>query len=350
MCGIVGLLNFSSESVSESLLNAMTDSLAHRGPDGRGTWLNNNVGLGHRRLSIIDLSSAGHQPMKTADERYILSYNGEIYNFKEIRSELLSLGYRFFSDTDTEVVLNAYVEWGEKCLEKFNGMFSLAIWDNLKEEFFLARDRYGIKPLYYYFGNELFIFGSEQKAIALHPKVKLKVDCEALLEYFTFQNFFTDKTLSQNVNMFPAGSWARVSLKQKANCLRFVNYWDFDFQQQNNTISENECEEELDRLFRQAVKRQMVSDVEVGAYLSGGIDSGGITAIAAEYSSQLKSFTCGFDLNSATGMELSFDERDRAELMSYLFKTEQYEMVLKAGDMERAFPIVARHLEEPRSL
>ena len=150
MCGIAGILNFNQQLVSQDKIVAMTNIIAHRGPDGDGHYLDGAVGLGHRRLAIIDLSSAGHQPMNTQDRRYFITYNGEIYNFKQLRIELEALGYIFHSNTDTEVVLNSYAEWGERCLDKFNGMFAFAIWDKKEKKLFLARDRYGIKPLYYY--------------------------------------------------------------------------------------------------------------------------------------------------------------------------------------------------------
>jgi asparagine synthase (glutamine-hydrolysing) len=227
-------------------------------------------------------------------------------------------------------------------------MFAFALWDRTRQELFLARDRYGIKPLYYTFHGYTFLFASEQKAILTHPAVQREIDLEALLEYFTFQNIFTDKTLLKGIHIFPAGSWARVPLGTSVNHLETVRYWDFDFKGSDYPVSDDECVEELDRLFRQAVNRQLVSDVEVGSYLSGGMDTGSITAIAATQLPYIKTFTCGFDLHSAAGLELGFDERDKAEFMSYLFKTEHYDMVLKAGDMERILPKLAWHIEEPR--
>jgi asparagine synthase (glutamine-hydrolysing) len=193
MCGIAGIFNLNGEPVSPVLLRKMTDAITHRGPDSEGFYIDSFIGFGHRRLAIIDLSSAGHQPMATLQNQYIITYNGEIYNFQELRIELEALGHRFRSRTDTEVVLYAYQEWGEKCLDRFNGMFAFAIWDRTKQELFLARDRYGIKPLYYTFANHHFIFASEQKAILEHPSVKREMDMEGLVEYFTFQNFFTDR-------------------------------------------------------------------------------------------------------------------------------------------------------------
>ena len=344
MCGITGILNRNGEPVSSVILRKMTDVIVHRGPDGEGFYTDGCIGLGHRRLAIIDLSPAGHQPMITRDGRYVLSYNGEIYNFQELRIELEACGYQFHSRTDTEVVLNAFAEWGEQTLERFNGMFAVAIWDKQKQELFLARDRYGIKPLYYTLQGKYLLFGSEIKAILAHPAYQVDLDKEALLEYFTFQNFFTDKTLFKDIKLLPAGTYMRVT----SDKLNLKRYWDYNFVEPEKPLDKLEYLEELDRLFRQGVNRQLVSDVDVGAYLSGGIDSGSITAIAATQLPYLKSFTCGFDLHSASGLELGYDEREKAEFMSYLFKTEHYEMVLKAGDMERILPKLTWHLEEPR--
>lgn len=346
MCGIAGIFNLKGASVSSVILKRMTDAIAHRGPDGEGCYVDGQIGLGHRRLAIIDLSPAGHQPMQTSDGSLILTYNGEIYNFQKLRLELESLGHHFRSRTDSEVVLHAYAHWGYDCVSHFNGMFAFAIWDKRKRELFLARDRYGIKPLYYTFADGVFLFGSEQKAILQHPAVKREMDREALLEYFTFQNIFTDRTLLKGIRLLPAGHHAVVCTD--AGNLKTTQYWDFCFEEPQHPASEKEYAEELDRLFCQAVNRQLVSDVDVGAYLSGGMDSGSITAIAATQLPYMKTFTCGFDLNSASGIEISFDERSKAEYMSYLFKTEHYEMVLKSGDMERILPRMAWHLEEPR--
>jgi len=347
MCGIVGIFNLNGEPVSAVVLRKMTDAIAHRGPDGEGFFIDSFVGLGHRRLAIIDLSPAGHQPMMSSDDQYIVTYNGEIYNFQELRIELEARGYRFRSRTDTEVLLYSYAEWGEECVERFNGMFAFAIWDRSRQELFLARDRYGMKPLYYTLQGHVFLFGSEIKAILAHPAYRMAMDVEGLLEYFTFQNFFTDKTLFAGVKLLPAGSLMRVPLGSRALGRPQV-YWDYDFAEPKSPKKEKEYLEELDRLFRRAVQRHLVSDVEIGAYLSGGMDSGSITAVAATSLPYMKTFTCGFDLHSASGLELGFDEREKAELMSYLFKTEHYEMVLKAGDMERVLSRLAWHLEEPR--
>ncbi len=347
MCGIAGIFNLHGEPVSPVVIRRMTDAIAHRGPDSEEVYIDSFIGLGHRRLAILDLSPAGHQPMMSSDEHYVLSYNGELYNFQELRVELEARGYHFRSRTDTEVVLYAYAEWGEQALDRFNGMFAFAIWDRTRQELFLARDRYGIKPLYYTRCGHTFLFASEVKAILQHPSYQVALDTEALLEYFTFQNFFTDRTLFAGVRLLPAGSYLRLSLGSQQQQQPY-RYWDYYFVEPETSCDEREYLEELDRLFRQAVNRQLVSDVDVGAYLSGGIDSGSITALAAQYLPYLKTFTCGFDLHSASGLEMGFDEREKAEFMSYLFKTEHYEMVLKAGDMERILPRLTWHLEEPR--
>lgn len=348
MCGVTGVISLRGEAVSPVLLKRMTDAIAHRGPDGEGQWIEGPVGLGHRRLAIIDLSPAGHQPMLASNYRYVLSYNGEIYNFRELRTELEALGYWFRSQTDTEVVLNAFAAWGTEALTRFNGMFAFALWDRQEQRLLLARDRYGIKPLYYSLTPDYLLFGSEQKAMLAHPGAPRGIDKAALLEYFTFQNIFTDRTLVENIRLLPAGHYGWFDLRLPQAGLQLTQYWDFNFREPTEKASVEEYREELDRLFVQAVNRQLVSDVELGCYLSGGIDSGSITAVAARSHPYIKTFTCGFDLHSASGLELAFDERAKAEHMSYHFKTEHYEMVLKAGDMERCLPKLAYHLEEPR--
>ena len=347
MCGLTGLFNRNGEPVSPVILRKMTDAIAHRGPDGEGFYIDSFVGLGHRRLAIIDLSPAGHQPMVTPDGQYAIAYNGEVYNFNAIRLELEAMGHQFRSRTDSEVILHAYAQWGADALLRFNGMFAFAIWDKQRQELFLARDRFGVKPMYYAQIGDKFLFGSEIKAILAHPECSTEMDQKGLVEYFTFQNFFTDRTLFRGIRLLPAGTFLRISLGD-IELPKPVQYWDYHFTEPASPKDEREYLEELDRLFVQAVNRQLMSDVPVGTYLSGGMDSGSITAIAARQLPEMRTFTVGFDLHSASGMELAFDERSRAEHMSYLFKTEHYEMVLKAGDMERVLPRMAWHLEEPR--
>jgi asparagine synthase (glutamine-hydrolysing) len=346
MCGICGVLNFDGKEVSPVLLKKMTDSIAHRGPDGEGWYRDKGLGFGHRRLAIVDLSPLGHQPMVTTDNRYVLTYNGEIYNFLEIRAELVARGHSFRSKTDSEVVLHAWAEWGSECVNRFNGMFAFAIWDSVEEDLFLVRDRYGIKPLYYATVGNSIIFGSEQRAILEHPAIKNNLDKRALLEYFTFQNIFTDRTLVEDIKILPAGTI--ISINARTRKISRNQYWDYLFKEPKGIVDVREYKEELDRLLRQAVSRQLLSDVEIGSYLSGGMDSGTLTALAATELPYIKTFTCGFDLSSAEGVELGYDERVRAEAMSALFKTEHYEMVLKSGDMERCLDTVVQAIEEPR--
>lgn len=348
MCGIAGLIRLDGSVVSTSELVKMTDSIAHRGPDGQGQWVERNVGLGHRRLAIIDLTDAGKQPMFSADNRYVMVYNGEVYNFEELKKELMSLGHQFASRTDSEVLLNALIQWGVEAIPRFNGMFSLALWDRHQQRLLLARDRYGIKPMYISKQGSNVAFASEQKAIVTTANFQRKLDVKGVYEYLNFQNLFTDRTLNQDIQILPPGHIAILNLGAGETDFHYTQYWDFDFQEPERIIDREEYREELDRLFVQAVNRQLVSDVELGSYLSGGMDSGSITAIASRSFPNLKTFTCGFDLTSASGMELGFDEREKAEAMSNLFKTEHYEIVLKAGDMERSLAKIVWHLEEPR--
>ncbi len=351
MCGIAGILNLDGAPASPVELRRMTQSIAHRGPDGEGHWSDGPVALGHRRLAIIDLTAAGHQPMASSDGRYMLTYNGELYNYRELRADLESLGRQFRSRSDTEVLLQAFEEWGVATLNKLNGMFAFAIWDRKSGALTLARDRFGVKPLYYARAGNTLLFASEAKALLQHSALTAALDLEGMVEYFTFQNFFTDHTLLESVKLLPAGCSLTLMLSENGTPEGAGNvkrYWDYSFEEPENPRSEADYLEELDYLFQQAVTRQLVSDVDVGAYLSGGMDSGSITAIAAKQLPYMRTFTCGFDLSSASGMELNFDERRAAESMSYQFSTEHYEMVLKAGDMERCLPKLAWHLEEPR--
>lgn len=346
MCGICGIFDLKKQIVGHDILKSMTDVMSHRGPDGEGIWAEENFGIGHRRLSIIDLSAKAAQPMFSADRRFLITYNGEVYNFKSIRDELKSLGYKFKSTSDTEVVLKAYVEWKEKCVDKFNGMFAFAIWDRNEKRLFVARDRYGIKPLYYYFKEGLLVFGSEIKSLLKHPKIKREVDICSLNEYFSFQNTLSDRTLFKDIKMLMPGHYFYMQSENRD--IVPVKYWDFSFREDFSDLSFNDCVAETTKIFEDSVKRQLVSDVEIGAYLSGGIDSGAVTCVAANNFKNLKSFTTGFDLSSANGLELAFDERTKAEYLSNIYKTEHYEVVLKAGDMERIMDDLVWHLEDLR--
>lgn len=353
MCGIVGVYNFSGAPVASTVLRSMTDVISHRGPDGDGYYIHGAVGLGHRRLAIIDLSSAGRQPMGNATGDVIITYNGEIYNFQELSIELQALGYRFFSKTDTEVLLYAYEAWGESFVERLNGMFAFAIYDRRGTtdgqmgKLFIARDRFGVKPLYYFLNDETFLFGSEIKALLKHPALSVNVCSEALTEYFTFQNIFSDRTLFEGVHLLPPGTTLTIS-STDAHKARFHRYWDYRFSSENFSLSPEETAEHLYRLFVRAVTRQLVGDVPIGAYLSGGMDSGSITAVAATHIPRLHTFSGGFDLSSASGMEMGFDERPASEEMANRFKTEHYEVVMHAGDMEYVLPELIWHLEDLR--
>jgi asparagine synthase (glutamine-hydrolysing) len=347
MCGITGIFNVDGSPVSINILKEMTDIIKHRGPDGEGFWTSSFIGFGHRRLAILDLSPSGHQPMQNDNGNLVITYNGEVYNFQNLRIELEAKGYRFRSRTDTEVVLKSYEEWGKDCIYKFNGMFAFAVWDNQKKELFLVRDRYGIKPLYYYYKNNTFLFGSEIKSLLQHPEVSVKVSIPALNEYFSFQNIFSDLTLFEGIKLLPAANHLTLKLGDPGY-FKQIKYWNYSFMEEELYADEHEYIEELNRLFQQAVNRQLVSDVEIGSYLSGGMDSGGVTSIAAKNFKDLKTFTAGFDLSSATGLEMGFDERKKAEFLSNLYKTEHYEIVLKAGDMERIMPDLVWHVEDLR--
>lgn len=346
MCGIAGIFNVDGRPAPVSVLKRMTDIVSHRGPDGEGFWANSFIGFGHRRLVIIDLSPLGHQPMQTENGSCVITYNGEIYNFQELRIELEAKGHSFRSRTDTEVLLKAYREWGEACVGRLNGMFAFAIWDAQRNCLFAARDRYGIKPLYYWYKNGTFVFGSEIKSILQHPDVTVNVCIPALNEYFSFQNIFSDLTLFDGITLLPPAHTISLELGN-ADSFKVRRYWDFDFRN-DDSMGEEEATAELARLFEQAVTRQLVSDVEVGSYLSGGMDSGSITCVAARNFKNLKTFTGGFDLSSASGLEMAFDEREKAEFLSNIYKTEHYEVVLKAGDMERVLPQLVWHLEDLR--
>lgn len=346
MCGISGLFNLDGQPASPVVLRRMTDAIAHRGPDGEGFWTEGPVGFGHRRLAIIDLSPGGHQPMMSRDGRYVITYNGEVYNFQELRVELEALGHQFHSRSDTEVVLAAYAEWGAAAVSRLNGMFALAIWDRAERRLFLARDRYGIKPLYLWQSGGVLLFASEIKAFRQHPAFRTAVDPASLLDYFTFQNVFGGGTLFAGVRILPAGHTAVIV--QGGGEPVLSRYWDYDFREPDTSGDACEQEEELHRLFVQAVRRQLVADVPVGAFLSGGMDSGAVTAVASQEIPHLVSVTGGFDLSSASGLELGFDERQRAEALSYRFQTEHYQVVLKAGDLERCMPKLVWHLEDLR--
>lgn len=348
MCGIAGITEFKGNRNGAADIQRMIDVMHHRGPDGEGRVTRGAVSLGHRRLSILDLTEAGAQPMAHESQDLWITYNGEIYNHWDIRKELDCSGHAYRSRSDTETILMAYDRWGADAFVKFNGMFALGILDERRRRLVLARDRFGVKPLYYYQNDKVFLFASEIKAILTHPEVKKSVCHQALDEYLTFQNILTDRTLFEGVKLLPAGTTLTLDLNVDTPRPVLNQFWDYRFPEKPLDISFEEAAEETHRLFVQAVERQLQSDVPVSCYLSGGLDSGSITAIARKKMGRILTFTGGFDLSSASGLELGFDERKASEYLANLLKTEHYEMVLHAGDMEHVMPELIWHLEDLR--
>jgi asparagine synthase (glutamine-hydrolysing) len=346
MCGITGVYNLNGEPFSLNHLKKMADAIAHRGPDGEGYFVEENIALAHKRLSILDTSARGAQPMSSKDGNWIITFNGCIYNFMELKQELKSKGHEFISTTDTEVISEGLAAYGPSFFERLNGMFAIGAWNKKEKCLYLSRDRFGVKPLYYWFSGKTLVFASEIKAILQHPDYKISLNKQALNEYFTFQNLFSYRTLFQNVTMLPPANTVRVDAFSKEVLHR--SWWDYDFTEADENMTFEEAKEETERLFKQAVARQMIADVPVGSYLSGGMDSGSITAIASRHVDRLTTFTCGFDMSSVTGVEANYDERRDAELMANYFKTEHYEQVINAGDLGWSLPRVVHHLEDLR--
>jgi asparagine synthase (glutamine-hydrolysing) len=342
MCGIAGILDLRGRPVADAEIKAMIGAIRHRGPDDEGHYVGDAVALGNRRLAIIDTSRAGHQPMATENGSLLIVYNGELYNFPELLPLLEARGHRFHSRTDTEVVLHAYEEWGPSCLDRFNGMFGFAIWDTRRRRLFLARDRFGVKPLYYAFHAGRLLFGSEIKAL-LQAGLPRRVSPEALVEYFTFQNVLSDRTLFDGVRLLPPGH----SLTVSEDGVEIKRFWDLE-PDPDESLGEGEWAESIRGVFEESVTRQLISDVPVGSYLSGGMDSGAVVAVASQHVPRLMTFTGGFDLSSVTGLELVFDERADAEVVASQFKTQHYEMVLHAGDLAWVLPELVWHLEDLR--
>ena len=346
MCGIVGVFDLKGDSVYSSLIKTMTKQIAHRGPDSEGYYVKDNIGLGHKRLSILDTSDKGTQPMSSKDGVWTIVFNGCIYNFSELKKELKTKGHTFISQTDTEVICEGLSEYGEVFFEKLNGMFAIVAWNESKQELYLSRDRFGVKPLYYWFNGNILCFSSEIKAIIKHPDYKIDVDLDALNEYFTFQNVFSFNTLFKGITMLPPAN--TVKIDRSSTHVKHNSWWDFNFSNTDEDMTFEFAESETKRLFKQAVNRQMIADVPVGSYLSGGMDSGSITAVASKKVNRLSTFTCGFDMSEVTGREANFDERKDAELMANHFKTEHFEQVMNAGDLKWSLPRVVYHLEDLR--
>lgn len=346
MCGLTGIFNLSGAPVSHQEIRAMNNSLAHRGPDGEGYFIEGPVALGHRRLAILDTSARANQPMTSRDGDWTVVFNGCIYNYLELKQELRTKGHEFLTTTDTEVISEGLAAYGPEVIQRFNGMFAIAAWNKKTRTIYLFRDRFGVKPLYYWFDGKTLLFGSEIKAFMSFPRYSVQLDEGALNEYFTFQNLFTFRTLFKGVTMLPPANSVSVSAESKV--IKHHSWWDYDFSSPDVSMSFDDAVGESRRLFSQAVVRQMVSDVPVGSYLSGGMDSGSITAIASGHVPRLTTFTCGFDMSQITGVEANYDERRDAELMANYFKTEHYEQIINAGDLGWSLPRVVWHLEDLR--
>lgn len=347
MCGIAGIFNLNGDPASLKIIKAMSVSIAHRGPDGDGHYVEGNIALGHRRLAILDVSSLGNQPMESKNGEWVVVFNGCIYNYRELKAQLKSKGHSFISTTDTEVISEGLAAYGVSIFEKFDGMFAIAAWHKPTRTLYLSRDRFGVKPLYYWVNGKTVLFASEIKAFKAHPDFKVELNPEALSEYFTFQNLFDFQTLFKGVIMLPPANTVKVDTSNIRGILH-NSWWNYDFSETDETMSFDDAKSETERLLKNAVAKQMVADVPVGAYLSGGMDSGSLTAIASKHVSRLTTFTAGFDMSSVTGIETNYDERRDAELMANYFKTEHYEQVINAGDLAWSLPRVVWHLEDLR--
>jgi asparagine synthase (glutamine-hydrolysing) len=346
MCGIAGVFNLDGKPFYRNNLVKMADAIAHRGPDDQGYYIDEKIALAHRRLSILDTSSRGAQPMISKDGKWVVVFNGCIYNYLEIKQDLKAKGHSFISTTDTEVITEGLSAYGPSIFEKFNGMFAIGAWNTEEKTLFLSRDRFGVKPLYYWFNGKTVVFASEIKAIIQHPDFNVELNEYALNEYFTFQNQFTFQTLFKGVYMLPQAN--TVKINKNTTSIQHYAWWDYDFTNPDNSMSFEDAKEETLRLFNQAVTRQMIADVPVGSYLSGGMDSGSIVSVASGHVPRLTTFTCGFDMSEVTGVEANYDERRDAELLANHFKTEHYEQVMNAGDIRWSLPKVVNHLEDLR--
>jgi asparagine synthase (glutamine-hydrolysing) len=346
MCGIAGIFNLNGAPVDHQTVNAMSNSLRHRGPDGDGRYIDGSIGIAHRRLAILDLSDAGRQPMVSANGEWVVVFNGCIYNYRELREELSNIGYSFTSRTDTEVITQGLAAWGPSVFERFNGMFAVAAWNTMEKALYLSRDRHGTKPLYYWFNGKSIAFASEIKAILTHSDYKIDVDRNALNQYFTFQNVFTYNTLFKDVNMLPPANTVKITAQSAF--VKHHSWWDYDFTKADDSMDFEDAVSLTKKQFELAVGRQIMADVPVGSYLSGGIDSGSIAAIASKHIRRLNTFTAGFDMSGVTGVEANYDERRDAELIANHFKTEHYEQVINAGDLSWSLPRLVWHLEDLR--
>jgi len=344
MCGIVGFITFKARDIpDDGLLRQMRESLSHRGPDDRGEYVRPIddggpfVYLGHRRLSIIDLGG-GHQPLSNEDGTVWVVFNGEIYNFRDLRGELEARGHQFQTHSDTEVIVHSYEEYGEECFRRFNGMFGIGIWDERRGRLVLARDRMGKKPLYYCLTNETFIFASELKAILTYPDFRRKVNPLSLMKYLFYEFVPSPHTIFDEAKKLPSASY----LILRSGSVEVIEYWSpFSLGRMRESISESEAEVRMMELLKRAVRRRLISDVPLGVFLSGGIDSSAITALAQnEVSGKVKTFSIGFE-------DPSFDESKYASLVSKFLRTEHYEQRMTPSDLLHIVPNLPDILDEP---
>lgn len=341
MCGIVGKLFFTQEKqVSDDVLKKMTRELEHRGPDDEGYYLKGQIGLGHRRLSIIDLTDAASQPMCNEDKTIWIVFNGEIYNFQELRQILEKKGHIFSSNSDTETIIHLYEEYGVDCLQYLRGMFSFAIWDDKNKKIFLARDRVGQKPLKYFLGEDYIIFGSELKAILKDPAVPREVDYEAVHHYLTYQYVPNPLTGFQGIKKLAPGHYITIDVSgTKPIIEEQKRYWQLDYTNKID-LSENEWKHEIIKKLEEAVKIRMISDVPLGAFLSGGIDSSTVVALMAKNSMKpVNTFSIGFKEKSHT--ELPYAKR-----IAEKYNTNHKEFIVEPKGLE-ILPKLIYHFEEP---
>ena len=340
MCGIAGFVQYASKASPEALgslatLKSMGDKIIHRGPDAHGEFLDGPVGLCHRRLSIIDLSEAGTQPMHSSNQRFSMVFNGEIYNFLELRAEAEAAGYSFRTKTDSEVILALYEQEGEACVKKLNGMFAFAIWDKQAQSLFMARDRIGKKPLYYYDDDQQFIFGSEIKAILAHPAVKKDINPEAVYDFFAYQYIPDPKTIFKNIHKLKPGH--TLLLSERGQSIKA--YWDLSFAKIQQR-SETEIAQELLHKIDESTKLRMISDVPLGAFLSGGVDSSGVVALMAKNSQQdVTTCSIGFDAKK-------FDETEYAKQVAQQYHTDHHELTVTENVTDNLLNI-ASFFDEP---
>jgi len=335
MCGINGF-NF----IEKSILKKMNSSLAHRGPDDEGVFtdLNSKVSLGHRRLSIIDLSKNGSQPMNYShkDKKATIVFNGEIYNFQEIKDKLIKLGYKFKSTSDTEVILASYLEWGKDCVKKFNGMWAFAIYDPKKEVLFLSRDHFGKKPLYYFFDGKKFIFSSEIKGILKH-KIKKEINPEAVDLYFSLG--FIPAPYSIYKNIFKLDQRENLVFDLKKKSITKKRY--YDWPDYNPSQSRAELKKEFFSLIKDSVKLRMISDVPVGYFLSGGLDSSTIVNYAKEINKNINTYSIGFEGN--------YDETPQINILKDLFKTKHHHKYFREKNFKKILKNIFHNYDEPFS-